>query len=117
MQLHVMRSSGSASLGNSACSGQPGSAHPARARARRVRARQIPVEFKDAQALAHATQLGHVLGHYLDGLCLLLQEFALCMQHIISKHGQPAKWAARTRPVHTEGCVSKSLLPQQDGIR
>ena len=40
--------------------------------------RQVPVKLKHAKALAHAAQLGHILGHCLDGLRLLLQELALC---------------------------------------
>ena len=54
---------------------------------RRVLARQVPVKLEDAQALAHAAQLGHVLGDCLDGLSLLLEELALCAQHSISALG------------------------------
>lgn len=95
----------SACSGDSACSGQPGTAHGACAR--RVCARQIPVEFKDAQALTHATQLGHVLGDYLDGLGLLLQKLALCTKQIPS-----AQWAARTRGTQNLLCRHRGACHQ-----
>ena len=43
---------------------------------------QVAVELKDAEALAHAAQLGHINGRLLDVHGLLVQQLPLCMARL-----------------------------------